>query len=100
METLQNKHDARLNFRLSRDTKEKIEKAALLTGQSLSDFASSTLLRSATDILERQQRTLLSERDFARFREILEADEEPTEAAKKAAAEYNQGRVEGSRYHW
>jgi hypothetical protein len=42
MATLQS-HDARLNFRLSRSVKERIEWAALVSGQSVSDFAASAL---------------------------------------------------------
>ncbi len=36
--------DARLNFRLSADLKEVIEEAAASLGQSVSDFAVSTLV--------------------------------------------------------
>jgi len=94
------RHDARLDFRLSREAREKIEKAARVSGQSLSDFAASTLLRAASEVLESHQQTVLSERDFARFAALLSADEEPTETAKLAAAEYREGRVEGARYQW
>jgi len=43
--------DARLNFRLSSELKETIEQAAAELGQSVSDFAVSTLVQSARKVL-------------------------------------------------
>ncbi len=55
--------DARINFRLSSDLKKTIEDAAAEIGQSISDFAISTLVHAARKILHDQQVTRLSERD-------------------------------------
>ena len=43
---------------------------------------------------------ILSNRDRDIFLALLDADPEPTEAAKKAAAEYNKGRYEGEKYYF
>ncbi len=43
---------------------------------------------------------ILSNRDRDIFLALLDADPEPTEAAKKAAAEYNKGRHEGEKYYF
>jgi len=50
------------------------------------------------DSLPREKITL-SERDWQSFTEALE-DREPSEAAKKAAARYNEGHRDGARYQW
>ena len=44
MTTLEQKHDARLGFRLSRAQKQLSSAPAFLSGQSVSDFAASSLL--------------------------------------------------------
>ena len=88
--TLTTTHDARLNFRLSRDVKERIEKAAAIAGMSVSDFAASRLAAAADEIMERHNRIVLdnAERDF--FLALLEApDKEPTPEARRAIARYN-----------
>ena len=54
---------ARLTFRLPTQLKETIEKAAVLTGQSVSGFAISTLARTARDVIEQESVTRLSNRD-------------------------------------
>ncbi len=82
-------HDARLNFRLSRDIKNRVERAAAVSGQSVSDFAVSALTRTADDILERHNVIVLNnaERDF--FLALLDENEEPSEKAIAAAVRYN-----------
>ncbi len=55
---------ARIELRLHREQKERIEKAALLSGQSVSDFVTSTMLRQADAVLERHER--MKQSDAAR----------------------------------
>ncbi|MBV9851551.1 MAG: DUF1778 domain-containing protein [Armatimonadetes bacterium] len=98
MITTSEKHDARLGFRLSRVQKEMIERAASLSGQSVSDFVASTSLTAASEVVERHNRIVLSQGDWELFRRLLDAETEPTEAAKQAAARYNQGHVSGTTY--
>jgi len=86
-------NDARLDFRLRSEVKAKIEEAAATSGQSVSDFAVSTLLRAADEILERQRMIRLSDRDFHQFMALIDSDAEPNEALQQAAARYKQRRA-------
>jgi uncharacterized protein (DUF1778 family) len=79
---------SRLNFRLPSDTKEKIERAAVVSGLTVTDFAIHSLLSSAENILERHQATILSDRDRDVFLELIEAEEEPNETLRCAAEEH------------
>ena len=85
MTTTQN-HEARLNFRLSCDIKDRIERAAYISGQSVSDFAASTLARCADDILERQSVIRLANADRDFFLALLDANEAASETDRAAAA--------------
>lgn len=83
------KNDARLNFRLPVDLKATIEKAAAQLGQSVSDFAVSTLVRSAREVISEHDVTELSNRDRDVFVTILDdADARPNEALVSAAERY------------
>ena len=53
-------NDARLNFRLPAELKQTIEEAAARLGQSVSNFAVSTLVQSARDVIEQENLTCLS----------------------------------------
>ena len=80
---------ARLNFRLSEELKALIEIAAASSGQSVSDFAVSTLMKSAREIVEREHVTRLSLRDAKRFVEIMgRSDAKPNAALRSAAKSY------------
>ncbi len=80
--------NARLNFRLPAEIKERIEDAALVSGLTVTDFAINSLANSADEILEKQQTRKLSKRDSEIFLALLDDDSEPNEALQKAAAEY------------
>ena len=75
----------RLDFRLSEEHKELLERAAAITGQPLTSFAVSHLLQKARDVIEQHDRTVLNRADWERFLEILDSDEEPSPALIKAA---------------
>jgi len=80
---------ARLNFRLSAELKEMIEAAAAHRGQSVSDFAISTLVQSARGVIHEHDVTVLSNRDRDLFLALLDdAGAKPNEALKKAAERY------------
>lgn len=87
------KGDARLDFRLNRQVKEVIERAAVATGQSVSDFAVSALYRTAKEVLEREQTTRLSNRDRDVFLAMLDSDAKPNDALKQAARRYKSKRA-------
>ncbi len=81
--------DARINFRLSSELKQTIEDAAAETGQSVSDFAVSTLVQTARKILHDQQITRLSDRDRQHFLAMLDGGPcKPNDALMKAASRY------------
>ena len=76
----------RLNFRLDPRIKQRAEDAAALLGQDLSTFAESALDEKAQAVIEREERLVLSERDFERFVDSL-SNPKPAGARLKAAAE-------------
>ncbi len=83
------KNDARLNFRLPGDLKLVIEEAAADLGQSVSDFAVSTLVQTARQVIQQQRRTELSNQDRDLFIALLSAaDAAPSEALAAAADRY------------
>jgi uncharacterized protein (DUF1778 family) len=84
-----NAKQARLNFRLANDLKALIEEAATLTGQSVSDYAVSNLVRISQEVLEQRRATVLSARDRQAFMALLEdANARPTQALARAARRY------------
>jgi uncharacterized protein (DUF1778 family) len=92
------RHDARIDFRLSRDAKERIEKAALVSGQSLSDFAAATLVRESEEVLARHGATVLSERDRDLFLELLDNPPDPSPDLRETLSNYERvARSEGER---
>jgi uncharacterized protein (DUF1778 family) len=93
MEASHKKNDVRLDFRLNRRVKEVIERAAAVSGQSVSEFAVSTLYRTATEVLEKEQVTRLSNRDRDVFLALLDSDGKPNEALKRAARRYKNRRA-------
>ena len=85
------KNDARLNFRINSDLKKTIEDAAAQTGQTVSDFAVSTLLQASRQILMDEQVTRLTVRDRQLFAKMLDDDStQPNTALSKAAKQYTQ----------
>lgn len=87
---IRNSKSENIHFRVSSNEKEIIEKAVVVSGQSLTDFATSSLLNSAHKILEREYVTTLSNRDRDRLLALLDADEDPNEALRQAAEIHNQ----------
>ena len=85
------KNDARLNFRLPEELKATIEKAAAQSGQSVSDFAVSTLVREARAVICEHDVTELSDRDRDIFVSILDdGDAAPNETLRAAAERYKE----------
>lgn len=85
------KNDARLNFRLPEELKATIEKAAAQSGQSVSDFAVSTLVREARAVIREHDVTELSDRDRDIFVSILDdGDAAPSETLRAAAERYKE----------
>lgn len=83
------KSEARLNFRLPAKLKKDIETAAIVAGQTLSDFAIAALARTARETIEKERVTRLTLRDWRRFCRLLDdKSAKPNAALRKAAAEY------------
>ncbi len=88
------KNDARLNFRLSSELKQTIQQAAAHLGQSVNDFAVSTLVETARRVIEQHHVTQLSNRDRDRFISLLDdASAEPNRALVDAVEKYQEGRA-------
>ena len=85
-------HD-RLNFRLGRDQKSLIEKAAAMSGQTVSDFALSSMLRAAQETIQTATTTRVTLRDRALFLRMLDSDTAPNAALKRAAVRYRKRRA-------
>ena len=82
-------NDARLNFRLPSELKTTIEEAAACRGQSVSDFAVSTLAETARSIIEQHQVTRLSHLDRDVFMALLDdSSARPNKALLAAAKRY------------
>jgi uncharacterized protein (DUF1778 family) len=79
---------SRLNFRLPVELKERIEKAAIISGVTVTDFAISILDNSANEVLEKHQTRTLSNRDRDIYLEMLENPPQPNEALINAVKEY------------
>jgi uncharacterized protein (DUF1778 family) len=84
--------DARLNFRLPAELKQTIEEAAARTGQTVSDFAVSTLVRTAREVIEQERITRLSNRDRDVFLSLLDDKEARPNRALTAAARKHKNR--------
>lgn len=82
---------ARLNFRLTAEHKQAIEAAAAEMGLSVSDFAISTLTRTARSVLREQEVTRVTERDRQRLLKMLEeTSSRPNAALRKALRLYRE----------
>ena len=79
---------ARLDIRLNAQAKEKIEQAAVVSHQSVTDFVVTSLLRASEEALERQQMIRLTTRDRDLFLAALETDARPNAALRKAAGRF------------
>lgn len=85
----QTKREASLNFRLDPEIKRTIEQAAAQLGQSVSDFAVSSLVQVARDVIERENVTKLTERDQREFSRMLdEVKTTPNKALMSAVRKY------------
>ncbi len=78
----------RLNFRIDARIKQRAEDAALLLGQDLSTFAESALDEKAQAVIAREEKIVLSERDFARFLDALDNPRPVSDRLKDAAQKF------------
>lgn len=82
-------NNARLEFALPGELRAVVEQAAMHLGQTVGEFATATLVRSAYDVIEQHERTRLSRRDREVFLALLDqSDAEPNDALRAASEEY------------
>lgn len=79
---------SRVNCRVNTQIKQQAETAAALLGQSITDFTEAALAEKAQSVLEKHERIVLSQRDFAFFVERIEKPESPTPELQTAMDEY------------
>ena len=83
------KKESRIEFRVQAATKEVLEQAASLRGQSLSAYALSTLVENARQVIERANRLEVTARDHRHFLLTLDRQESPNRALAEAARDYH-----------
>jgi uncharacterized protein (DUF1778 family) len=82
--------EARLNFRLDAAIKDLIERAASYSGETVTSYAISTLVRDARRVVQEHEQTTLSERDREVFLSLLDDPPAPNDALRRAAARYRE----------
>lgn len=80
--------DERIFVRVSSDVKRTLERAAEVSGRSLSDFVVGSAFNAAREAIEGVERMVLSEADRDVFLEALSNPPAPNDALKAAAAWY------------
>ncbi len=78
---------ARFDLKMDADEKDVIAKAAALMGTTMAGFVRAAAKEKALQLLERESRITLSQRDFAAFAAALDTAFKPNAALKKAMAE-------------
>lgn len=74
-----------IHFRIAADVKQLIEKAMLVSGRSLTEFATASLVESANAVLEKEYTAVLSNRDRDLLLRLLDADDAPDKGLREAA---------------
>lgn len=82
--------DARLSFRIDPELKELIELAAMHTGQTVSSYAISTLVRDARRVIEEQHTTHVSDRDWEILMDLMDNPPPPNEALIRAMQHHSE----------
>lgn len=81
---------ARLEARISQETKALVQKAADLEGRTLTDFVVASVQAAACRVIERHQTLKLSIEDSEAFVDAILNPPKPNEALKSAALRYKQ----------
>ena len=77
---------ARINFRTSTELKTLIERAASITGATVSSFISQTMYETSSRIVSDTDTLMMSQEAFEAFVGVCENPPEPTEALIKLMA--------------
>lgn len=82
--------DSRLDVSVPGDLRQILEEAASHLGQTVDQFALSTLARAAHEVIQQHDRTELSNRDRDLFLAVLDdVDAEPNAVLREAAQQCN-----------
>ncbi len=98
--TIGTEQKARLSCRVNLRIKQRAEEAAALLGQSMTDFTEAALKEKAETVMEQALRIQLSERDFERFMEAINAPKPPTPELVAAMEEYESRRTQDPKGNW
>ena len=79
---------ARLDVRLNPQAKEKIEQAAVVSHQTVTDFVVTSLLRASDEALRHHDTIRLTNRDRDLFLAALDANVRPNRALHKAVEKF------------
>lgn len=82
------KAEDRIDARLPVETKQLIERAAVITGVTLSDFVVSKAYEAARTVVQEHDTWVLNRRQSKAFVEALLNPPEPNDALKRAAVHY------------
>jgi uncharacterized protein (DUF1778 family) len=88
-------HNERINFRLPTKNKEIIERAAVVKGMTLTQFAISTLVKEAREVLKSDHVLVLSDEDRDQFLAALDNPPAPNAKLLKAAKAYKTAKANG-----
>lgn len=89
---------SRLNIRISPEIKARVERAARILGQDLTEFTSNTLNQQAQEVIESHDQILLSESDYRYFLEALNKPAgRPSRRSQEALENYNRAISEETR---
>ena len=75
--------DARIEFKTSKDIKLLLQEVANSLGMDLSNFLISTAVQRAKEIKKEERVLMLSNQEWSKFQEILNAPQKPTQALKE-----------------
>ena len=75
--------DARIEFKTSKDIKLLLQEVANSLGMDLSNFLISTAVQRAKEIQKEERVLMLSNQEWHKFQEILNAPKKPTPALKE-----------------
>jgi len=76
--------DARFELKMDAAEKQIVARAAALMGTTMAGFVRAAAKEKARELLDRESRLTLSERDFAAFTSAIEGAFSPNPALKKA----------------
>jgi len=89
----------RMNIRLAAEVKERVVRAAALSGQDLTEFAVVALSEKAAKVIEQHDQVVLSSADYQFFLDKLSVRSKPSQRSRSVAAKYRKGIRKGVRHH-